>query len=419
MGCYTGGMASFFFRSGPLPTNTAFALLSVVVFFLSGSVSLTIYIDSSFLKNTILNSPALSHSTLWSNPDHMVGTIYALASLLTILLITAMPSLLKRMGNYRISRNLILVYIALLVGLSMSESGWLLLPMFVVGSALVSVIYYHMDIYIEHYSKDEVTGKIRGLFMVIGSSSWLFAPLIAGYLVENFGFPIVYMSAAIVMLPVLVVIMYAFHGFEDSPYHDADHHEAFRTLVSDRNIRNNIIIAVLLQFFYSWMVIYAPIYLADTLGWHWEDIGLMLTIALTSFVIFPYFVGRLADTVLGEKELMVAGLLLMALGTFGIPHLAAAGAGFALWTTLFFVGRAGASVLETMCDTYFFKHVDGGNAALVSYYRRTRPTAYIIGPLIASFLLKTGMFTIEGLFTLLGFIMLAAIYFPLRIKDTL
>ncbi len=90
-----------------------------------------------------------------------------------------------------------------------------------------------------------------------------------------------------------------------------------------------------------------------------------------------------------------------------------------MWGALLFVGRMGAATVETMSEVYFFKHVDAHNASLVGYFRRARPLAFIIAPLLASVLLGFHLLKFGDLFYVLGFIMLFAFYFTLRLKDTL
>ena len=49
----------------PLSARAAFIVLSTLMFFFSAQVSLTIYIDSSYLKHTIENTPSLAQTVLW------------------------------------------------------------------------------------------------------------------------------------------------------------------------------------------------------------------------------------------------------------------------------------------------------------------------------------------------------------------
>jgi hypothetical protein len=55
---------------------------------------------------------------------------------------------------------------------------------------------------------------------------------------------------------------------------------------------------------------------------------------------------------------------------------------------------------------------------LVGYFRRTRPLAYIIAPIIASILLESGKFSVSQLFYILAVVMIFAMYFVSRLQDT-
>ena len=128
--------------------------------------------------------------------------------------------------------------------------------------------------------------------------------------------------------------------------------------------------------------------------------------------------GWLADKILGEKEMLVSGFFLMGISCLAIPYLASFHLGLWWWAALLFVGRTGASTVETMAEVYFFKQIDGHNASYIGSFRRTRPLAFIVAPLLASALLQFEFITLGGLFVLLGLVMLVALYFPIGLKDT-
>lgn len=397
----------------------AFIVLSILMFFFSAQVSLTVYVNSSFLKDTIINTPTLMAMKLWSNPDHMVGTVYTLASLITILGLSYTPRILRRIGNYRWTLSLFILHIFLLLLLALSNNGLLIIPLFVVESALVSILYFNFDIFLERYSTNEHTGVIRGLFLTTSSVSWLLPPMIAGHIIENSGFSLVYFFAAIILIPIVFILMRYMSDFNDLAYDDAPLFPSKKIIKANPHVWGGMASAFFLQFFYAWMVIYIPILLHDQIGFSWGDIGFMMTLVLTAFVIFPSPAGWLADKYIGEKELMVLGFLLMGITSFLIPTLVLNSSSFVAWVIILFIGRIGASIVESMTETYFFKQIDGRDAGLIGYFRRMYPLAFIVAPLLASFLLQFEWVNITQLFSILGTIMFAAIYFPLRLKDTL
>ena len=414
--CYNTLMS--FFRKSLSSNRQAFIMLSLLMMFFSAAVSFTIYIDSSFLTQQISRSAVFAGISFWDDPDQVVGVLYSAASLVTILFLLYAPKFLRRFGNYRWTLGMLITHTLLLLGLAGSENALLVVPLFIVDSALISVLWFNLDVFLEHYSKNENTGAIRGLVAALSSLAWLFPPLLAGAIAEERGFGEVYFVGALFIVPVIIFLMRYFSDFHDLSYFSEPSPLLPKRILGNSNIRNILIISFFLNCFYAWMVIYAPLYLHNTLGFSFADIGFMLTIALSSFVIFPYPAGRIADKWIGEKELLATGLILMAATSAIIPLLASHTATIFGWALVLFVGRAGASTAETMIDTYFFKQIDGREVEEISYFRRMRPTAYIVAPLGASALLEFDLINMEQLFFVLAGLMIIALYFVLLLKDT-
>jgi MFS family permease len=407
-----------FFKHSPESSKDAFILLSILLFFFSAQASLTIYIDALYLKDAILSTPAFADMKLWEDPERLVGMLYTFASLITLFALVSAPRTLRRFGNYRWTLAVLILHVLALLGLGLFDSAWFIIPLFVLEAALVSVLYFNFDVFLERYSKDENTGMIRGIMITIGSIAWLLPPFFSGMIIERWGFPLVYLTGAAIILPAIFIMMRYFSDFKDLVYDDAPLLMTKEDTRKHPNISRILWVNFFLQFFYAWMIIYAPIYFHDHIGISYAEFGLILTVALSAFVLFPSPLGWLADKVLGEKELLLCGFFLMGLTSLAIPFLSAASLALWWWALLLFVGRTGASIVETMTETYFFKQIDGHNASLIGYFRRSRPMAFIVAPLIASLLLSFGVIELQSLFTILGFVMLAGMAFTLRIKDT-
>lgn len=393
-----------------------FFVILALNFFFSAVISLTIYIDSSYLSSAIAGSGFLGDEAR-ANPERYVGFIYTGAALTTIIGLIFAPMALRRIGNYKATLSALILFILMLLGLALTDSALFIIPSFVLAQMLVSVLYFNFDIFLERYSKDVSTGRIRGLYLTLGSIAWLLPPVFAGYLSENFGYNTVYLTAALLLLPNIFLVMRYLNHFEDMRYDGESFLMTREEVIKNKNIFNILTASFFLQFFFSWMVIYSPLYLSN-LGWSKSEIGLIFTIALSAFIFFPLPAGWLADRYIGEKELITGGFVLMGATSFFFPFLGAIAAPLWLWALVLFIGRAGASVVEAMTESYFFKHVNAGNAALVGYFRRTRPTAYAIAPLIASYVMEAGLLKLPQVFFLLGILMIVPLYFVVRLDDT-
>lgn len=405
-------------RRTPLSAKHAFIVLSILMSFFSAQVSLNLYVDSSYLKSAIISTPSLATMKMWQNPDHMIGALYTVASIFTLLALISAPRILRRFGNYRWTLGILLVHTMLLIGLGLSNSAFLILPLFMVETALISILYFNFDVFLEHYSKNEDTGVIRGFIMAVTSIAWLVPPFFAGIIVDRFGFSLIYLTGAALIAPTILIMMRYLADFKDM------HYDALPLLITHgesekaKDIGRILWVQFFLQFFYAWMIIYAPLYFHDKLHISYQDFGMILTIALTAFVIFPTPQGWLADKIMGEKEMLVIGFFLMGITSLAIPYFATTNISLWGWGALLFVGRTGASTVETMAEVYFFKKIDGRNTSYIGYFRRARPMAFIIAPLLASVLLEFDVLELQGLFYVLGFVMMIALYFPLRLHDT-
>jgi len=125
-------------------------------------------------------------------------------------------------------------------------------------------------------------------------------------------------------------------------------------------------------------------------------------------------VGRLADTKFGEKEFLTFGFIFMAITVSILPLITSTN--FWVWTLALFATRIGASIVEIMTETYFFKKIDGTDAHILSVFRNNKSIAWIIGPFIASVFLV--FFDLKDIFLALGLIMLLGLKYSLTIKDT-
>lgn len=393
-----------------------FITTSLMMFFYSALVSLTVYIDSSFITKQLSTATLPFGINFLDNPESGVGWVYACSAIITLLGLTFAPRLLKLFGLYRIMFvSLVLNFFAFL-GLAGFASPTLALACFLISGGMTSIIFFYFDILMESLSSETTTGFVRGIMMTVSSVAWMLPPLISGSLMERAEYSTIYFSAAILIIPVIGLLTAYLHGYPDKVYQTESFRHVASELKSSPDLWHILAISYFLQIFYLWMVIYTPLYLHETLGITGTQFGLIMTIALSAFVIFPYPAGQLADKKYGEKEMLVGGFLLMVLSTISIPFIQSAS--LALWALVLFTGRTGASIVETMADTYFFKKVDRDNASMVGTYRRMRPLAMLTAPLGSAFLLLIPGFTISTLFLVLAILLLIPIVLVSLLHDT-
>ena len=375
-------------------------IVYVVFFFFSLHIALPTYVNSTFLKTFV--------------SEQYIGLLFTLASLLSILSLVIVPKLLRLVGDYFTTALFLILEIAAFIGIAALKNPVLVVGLFLISQALITLISFDLDLIVERYSHHNETGSIRGLYLTSANVAWVIAPALAGFLLAGTEYWRVYIVAAAVLIPTLLLFTKGVERFKDPLYRTIHFRKAGALVWQNRNLRNIFLCSALLSFFFTLMVIYTPIYLHEHLGFAWSRLGVMFSIMLLPFLFLEAPLGRIADKVLGEKELLVAGFIIMAIATAGLTLVGPAS--FIVIALLLFGTRVGAAMVEVMVETYFFKKVESEDAQIISLQRIIRPLTGILGPVLATLLLA--VIPLSGLFFFLGAVMLFGVLFALGIKDT-
>lgn len=375
-------------------------LLYVIGFIFSLHTALIMYSNSSFLNQFI--------------PESYMGLLYSAGSLLAIFGLVMIPKSISRFGSRSTMFVLLLATIAVCIINIIAMSPITIAIAFCFLFAMNVMFFLTNDILIDQLGSNASMGSIRGKYLTVLNMGYVLAPLATGYILARMGFPALYTVAAILLIPLLWL---AFFIPLSPQVHESKINifTSLRKLWKTPDIRNIMFANFVLQFFYAWMVIYTPIYLHTEIGIPWDSIGTMFSIMLFAFVLTQIPLGKLADKVLGEKELLFVGFIVMSASTialYALPYFT-----LPLLALILFITRLGASCVEVMTETYFFKKVSPSETGIISIFRNTYPISYIIAPIIGSGIIALG--STKHLFLVLGIICLAGIFFIVPIRDTL
>jgi len=363
-------------------------------------IALSSYVNSTFLSGII--------------SEKYVGLLYTLSSVATLILLSKSVHILKNFGNKKLTLIFLLFNMISLVGLITSKNPYILGASFVTFIATNTLVLFCIDIFIEHFSDQEKTGKTRGLYLTIINIAWMLSPLIAAYLItKEGGYKAIYILAFITVVVMTIGLLFSVKTFQDRTYRKTPFLETFRYLKKNRHMFAITMINFLLQFFFAWMVVYTPIYLYEHIGFGWGQIGIMFSIMLAPFVFLGLPVGILIDKYHVRKRLLlVIGFIILIISTLFIPFITSMNV--IVWALVLFMTRVGASIVETAGEIYFFSHTTDEDADLLSIYRDMYPIAYIIAPIVATLVFL--VFPFKYLFVVLGIIMLAGFYFIPKLK---
>lgn len=373
----------------------------LVTFFYALHYAVTLYVESSFLNHYV--------------EAGSVGLLFTGAAALSILIHFRFPDIIRRLGNYALILILAAAEIAALVILATGPSREIALFTFTIHQVVLTLFFISLNVFLESFSKDETTGGTRGIFLTILNGAILLGPLLTGQILGDNGYSAMFLASAFLMVPVFTISAFSLSGFRDPGYDRISVVESMRQAVTRENVRRIFAVQFLLEFFYGIMVIYTPLYLSRTVGIPLSQVvGIIMPVALLPFVIFPYLTGLIADRKIGEKEMLFAGLMIAGLTTIFLPLISTKSVLF--WALALFITRVGATLIETMAGTYFFKQINATDTHLISLFSNLRSLSYIIAPIAASFVL---IFTdMKYLFLFLGLAILSGLWPVAKLKDT-
>jgi len=365
--------------------------------------------------------PAYIFSTFLSRfvGEQNVGLIYTTAAIVTIVVFALIPRIIERVGNYHTTVIMLTLQLGAFLTMAYSTSTWLILLAFVASFTANSITNFTLDEFLENYSTGNIIGKVRGIFLTSANTAWIVAPLVTGFILKDSQYWQVFVAAAFFVLPVMMILNTNLRHFRDPKYREMSLKQAVGDVWRDENIFGSFMVNFIMQLFFSWMVIYAPLYLHQHIGFSWAEIGIMFSIMLLPFVLIEEPLGKLADTRWGEKEILSIGFIIMAISTSLIAFIEKKE--FWIWTSILFATRVGAAMVEVGSETYFFKKIDGSSVNFMSLYRTMRPWSYVIGPILATGTIATLThfgFDFGYVFLVLGILMFYGLRWSLALEDT-
>ncbi len=372
----------------------------VLSFIFALHISISAYISSVFLTQFI--------------SEKYVGILYTLASLLTLILLIKSSGILKNLGNRRLTLIFLLINMFSLVGLITSQNPYIIGTSFILFMTTNTLVYFCIDIFIEHFGNPATIGKTRGLYLTIINIAWMVSPIISVFLItKEGGYKAIYILAFVMVMLMAIGLFFSVKTFKDKVYKKTPFLETFKYLRTNPHMFAIVIINFILQFFFAWMVVYTPIYLFSHLNFTWNQIGIIFTIMLTPFVILGLPTGILIDKYhVNKRTLLYIGFIIIIISTFIISFITTKN--IAIWAIILFMTRVGASFIETTSETYFFTHIQEEDAYLLGIFRDMNPIAYIIAPLIATSIFLVLPF--NYLFIVLSLILLIGLYYIPKLK---
>lgn len=382
------------------PSKKTFHIIHLLGFLLTWAWALPTYVQSSYLEQFVSVRFASLYLTL--------------ATMVTMLVIFSYPHLIRRYSNFTVMLSVLVIEAGSLLALALAPNGVVVLPFFTAFFAAAILVGINIDVFLEDISDNDHMGRIRTGMMTVNNVAWVLSPMVMGWLAAGERYRLVYLVGAAMVVPAIALLIFQRRTIRDHyPYRSRRLRELLNVVWSHPDVRRIFALALVLRFFYALMVFYIPLHLHDHLGFSWIQIGWIFTIMLLPFLVLQLPAGRVADKYLGEKEILVAGLLTMMVFTGLIYFLPARNP--VVWAAVLFMTRVGAALVEAMEEIYFFKHISRRDVDLINLFRNLVPLGWLLGSVVGVLVLSA--LPIPYLFLLLAMVLMAALKPALTLRD--
>jgi len=373
-------------------------LMTFITFLLGFAQAILIYVMSSYFKLAI--------------GTENVGIFYAVSYIIFLVILLNLHKVVRVLGKANVFYFSLFAKLIVIFGLILlepSKAGMILMILYIILGHIEWVV---LDLIIEGVSTDQMSGRIRGVHLTILNAGFLFGPFVSTYILDNMGYHGVFIFSLILNIFVFIFGLIGLRNVNDKFEQKLKVADILKKVFARKNIMRIYYISFVLEFFYALMVIYTPIYLID-LGFSWGDIGKIFSVMLIPFVIFQYPAGLWTDKKIGEKELLFFSLLAMGVSTMLIYFM---GTGSVVkWALILFTTRIGASLIEIIRDSYFYKRIDCRDVDVVDFFRTSMPVAYIFATVLSSFVFL--FLPVKFVFVLTGLIVFSALWPAYHLTD--
>lgn len=342
-----------------------------------------------------------------------VSVFYIAAYAGTLLSLYLIRPVIRKIGKARLlylSLGVTVLFLALLTRLPVS---WLPVALILIMLIFDSVTWVTLDIILEGYSSDGMSGRIRGMHLTIMNIGILSAPYASTSVLDRFGYEGIFFVMLLGYIAIFLVSLVSLRNDNGTFRERLDPEQAFRRMFREKDLLRIYLVSFALEFFYALMTIYTSLRMLE-LGFSWHEMGIVFTAMLLPFVLFQYPLGAFADQKVGEKEMLIGSLVLLMLSTGALYYLDVHSV--LMWGAALFLTRVGASGIEVLRDSYFYKQVDGDDMDIIAFFRTARPAAGLLGAALSAWLLL--FLPIASVFLLVAAIFIPVVISTCFLRDT-
>ena len=341
-----------------------------------------------------------------------IGGFYLVSYVVILAAILNLHKVIKIFGKSGLFHISLFLQILAIIALLLVSPGLIGIIAVIVYIIFLNLQWLFLDIILEVYSTDNMSGRIRGVHLTVMNVGFLLSPIISAFVLGKWD----YYGIFFLMLIFNTIVLFLGVINIGQVNHNVERKISVRDLIRKvwkrKDVCRIFYISFILDFFFALMIIYAPLYLID-LGFSWKELGIIFTVMLVPFVLVQYPAGVLADKKLGEKEMLIVSIFFMGLATLAVYFITSKEV--LVWALILLLTRIGAAIIQILRDSYFYKRIDANDVDLIDFFRTSYSFAYIFAAILSTFVLL--IFPLKAIFILIAAVVFSALIPAFQLED--
>lgn len=350
-----------------------------------------------------------------------LSIIFALGAAMSIVASHFFGKVLRKYTNERSLRTVLIIQFIVTTFLALSNilNIYIIAILCILQSALFTLIWVSINVFISEFSDHENTGAIRGTILSIYNFGAITAPFLTAQVFNFLGYSSLFIISALAILPLMYLNKRFFRDVKEPKYKRFGLRESFITVFKDKDMRGIISSSFFINCFFTAINVYLVLYLTENIGIPIVlYLELILPISMIPFIIVPYNLGKYSDEIFGEKKAMMFGILMMSSVLISIYAFDIKTTNIFVWMALIFIARLGATTTETENYAYFYRKIDSRNAGLIALFQNMSNISFIFITVLGAILIKTFNINLTIIFLIVGIIGIISIFIIRNIKNT-
>src|SRR3990172_3033443 len=221
-----------------------------------------------------------------------VSLFYTVSYAIVLLVLLNMHKVVRKLGKSNVFYFSVLAKIIAISALTLLDPSPLSIAILMAYIVFDILEWTSLDIILESFSKDQMSGRIRGVHLTVFNLGFLLGPFLSTQILEGFSFQGLFTFILILNCIIFSVALIGLRGVNHRFDQKLKILDVVKKVFQRKNVMRIYYISFVLEFFFALMVIYTPLYLLD-MGVSWSQIGVIFTIMLAPFVLLQYPAGIL------------------------------------------------------------------------------------------------------------------------------